>query len=163
MDALAKMSQAEAFRRKFAAHQREFSRDFIWTWTATTTTTSRNTAVLTTSPVARHASGSQGHQVLHRDLPSQRCLLYVQSTSLGKHSLSVQVPRARNRRGGCLVNEEQECAPGHSADMFASCPHQEDPPDWPDQVQGPLQALLVHPRPEGCRQGREAEAVPAAR
>jgi len=31
-----------------------------------------------------------------------------------------------------------------------------------DQVQGPLQPRALHPRPQGQRQGREAQAVPSS-
>lgn len=42
-----------------------------------------------------------------------------------------------------------------------SRPDQAQPQVPADQVQGPLPAFHLHPRPEGLRQGRQAQAEPA--
>lgn len=44
-----------------------------------------------------------------------------------------------------------------------SCPHQAQPLDPADQVQGQMPPLHLHPCPEGLRQGRQAQAEPAPR
>lgn len=42
-----------------------------------------------------------------------------------------------------------------------SRPDQEERQEPADQVQGPLPPQPLHPRPEGFRQGRQAQAEPA--
>lgn len=42
-----------------------------------------------------------------------------------------------------------------------SCPHKAHQEVFPDQVQGPLPTPPLHSRLEGCRKGREVEAIAA--
>lgn len=90
-----------------------------------------------------HASRSLRYQAVHRDLPPEGCLLYVPP-------LLVRLKDERKRIGepGIFWLEPRKTDP--STPNF-SRPDQAQPQEPADQVQGPLRALRLHPRPDRLR------------